>query len=149
MNQKASPLNGLLRYRSALERAAWFKLQGANAELARALELLQQLEREKVQLGRDRMEKLATGLSGAELMLECSSAIEHAITRATNSLAQSRLNSHAAQDEFRCCRREREVVENAIARQETRQQQKAERREQGRQDDATLRRISRQKQPSN
>ena len=122
---------------------AWLRLRTIHSQIVAANLRLRQLQQEDSALRRANLEKLQAGTSCGELRVDSVIALEfeqRRVTQLLDSLAQQR---RIAEKAFMTCRREREIVENAIALERAAYETDRSRRTQAAVDDETLQRKTR------
>jgi flagellar export protein FliJ len=143
-----SPLLPLFRLRTSLERMAWLRLRTVHSQIAAASARLRQLEQEEQSVRRGNVEKLKAGTTSEVLRLESVTAVEAEAKRVTQLLEGLGQQRRVAEKAFMNCRRDREIVENAIALEREAWENEHAKREQAVTDDMTLQRMTRARRTS-
>lgn len=141
-----SSLVALQRLRTGLEKMARLRLQAIHAQIKTATTKLQETEQERLAVRNSNVAALKAGINGAGLQLSSVAALDFEERQWRQRLQELAQEVQKAHVHFIKCRREREIVENAINLQRVEYQQKAFRREQARVDDDTLGRFSRSRE---
>jgi flagellar export protein FliJ len=138
----------LFRLRTSLERMAWLRLRTVHSQIAAASARLRQLEQEEQSVRRGNVEKLKAGTTSEVLHLESVTAVEAEAKRVTQLLEGLGQQRRVAEKAFMNCRRDREIVENAIALEREAWENEHAKREQAVTDDMTLQRMTRARRTS-
>jgi flagellar export protein FliJ len=138
-----SPLLPLFRLRTSLERMAWLRLRTVHGQVGAATARLRELQHEEVELRRANLEKLKSGTTSEVLRLQSTAALEFEARRVVQLLEALTQQRKTAEKAFMNSRRDREIVENAIALEREAWENERARREQAITDDMTLQRMTR------
>jgi flagellar export protein FliJ len=138
-----SPLLPLFRLRTSLERMAWLRLRTTHSQISSATTRLRQLEQEGQDVLRGNVEKLKAGTTSEVLRLESVTALEAEAKRVAQLLEGLGQQRRVAEKAFMNCRRDREIVENAITLEREAYEIERAKRDQALTDDMTLQRMTR------
>ena len=141
-----SPLLSLQRLRLSLERVAWLRLKTLHAQIAAASARLDGLQQEKKSILKATAGSLREGVQSEELRLDSVTALEFEEARVDKLLKKLVEQRQEAEREYMRCRREREMVENAIEGEREAYEEELRGREQAAVDDETLQRITRERE---
>jgi len=138
-----SPLLPLQRLRSSLERMAWLRVRTVHVQIGAASARLTELQREAKDVRSSNLAALQKGVWGQDLRIDSTAALEHEQGKVMQLLDHLARHRRAVEREFMKCRREREIVENAIAPERAAYEEERNRREQAAIDDEVLQRMTR------
>lgn len=141
-----SPLLAVQRLRSNLERLAWLRLGTVHAQIAAAGIRLRSLQEEIAGVRTTTAKRLIEGTASEQLRIDSVGALEFERSRAIRTLDQLAQQRRSAEEDFLRYRRERQIVQNAIALEKATYEEERSRREQSVLDDAILQRITRERQ---
>jgi flagellar export protein FliJ len=138
-----SPLLPLFRLRTSLERMAWLRLRTVHGQIAAATARLRQLQQDEAEIRRANLETLKSGTTSEVLHLQSATALEFEARRVMQLLEGLAQQRKTAEKAFMNGRRDREIVQNAIALEREAWENERARREQAITDDMTLQRMTR------
>ena len=141
-----SPLLPLERLRASLERLAWLRLRTIHTQIAAASTRLRNLEEEIRGIRASTSERLREGMTSEQLALDSVAALEFERRGVWRLLEQLAVQRRTAEQDFMRCRRERQIVENAVALERAAYEEERARKQQAAVDDSVLQRISRERQ---
>ena len=125
---------------------AWLRLQTVHTQIGAANVRLQQLKRDKKAMRVANVMKLKTGATAAYLRLNSATMLEAEERRVGQLLDHLAQQRRVAEKGFMNSRRDREIVENAIALERAAYESERNRREQAAVDDETLQRLTRNRE---
>jgi len=125
---------------------AWLRLRTVHTQIAAAKARLKRLQDEKRLVRLANAAALRVGRPSAELRMDSVAALEFEEQRIAQLLEHLAQQRRVAEREFMKCRREREIVENAIALEKAAYEEERARREQAALDDETLQRLTRNRE---
>lgn len=143
MRERTKSLETLFRFRTALERMQWLRVQGAHTELEKMERALERLEQSRVEAKLESLDALRRGTRSGELELYSTAGLERAIAEHLYLKEQLTQVFETERKYYLERRRERETVESALKRAKAEIGKELERKEQMRIDDETLQRMSR------
>jgi flagellar biosynthesis chaperone FliJ len=138
-----SSLLSLHRLRLGLEKMARLRLLALHGNIGMAKAKQRELQETKRALRHSNVAELQLGMESAELRMSSTAALDIEEARVAQQLQTLAGQLRTAEGQFIARRREREIVENAIAMKKSAFELETNRREQARVDDEVLQRLTR------